>query len=198
MKKTQNKRWLLAFSLTEVLAVSAIVTSLPTGAYMKVQQKAHETECKSNLQQIGVAIVAYQTGQNAYPKAAFFPKDPANGEDSIVKILADSDAGIPAQMWICPAAPEELAQKGLTFVYNDEFGGRASLPDPTRAWLMIEVNCVSNKVPPPHPAGYNILFADGHVVSSRQLPSSITSKQKASIEGLLRQAGPVRSLALAK
>jgi prepilin-type processing-associated H-X9-DG protein len=63
---------------------------------------------------------------------------------------------------------------------------------------MIEVNCVSNKVPPPHPAGYNILFADGHVVSSRQLPSSITSKQKASIEGLLRQAGPVRSLALAK
>ena len=99
-----------------------------------------------------------------------------------MKILEDSGSGIPRDMWVCPGVPSEIGQRGLTFVYNDTLGGRQSLPHPEKAWLLIEVNCVSKKVSHPHPTGYNILFADGHVITTRVLPPSIVEKQQACIE----------------
>ncbi|OGV63348.1 MAG: hypothetical protein A3K19_29090 [Lentisphaerae bacterium RIFOXYB12_FULL_65_16] len=186
MKNRRDQRWLLAFSLIELMAVTAIVTSIPAAQYAKAQQKAHQIECGSNLQQIGVSITAYQTGENKFPDAVFYPDKPFEDPKSICKILENSGAGIPKEMWICPAAPDSLKQRGMTFVYNDSFAGRQSLPNPSKAWLLIEVNCVSKKVPPPHPQGYNILFADGHVMATNRLPASITSKQQASLEQLRR------------
>ncbi len=186
MKKHNSRRRMLGFTLTELMAVSAIVSSIPAGAYLRAQQKAHEIQCVNNLQQIGKSIVSYYLSEGKYPEAAFYPAKPAEDQNSIITILDGSGAGLPAALWICPAAPDTLQERGLTFVYNDTIGGRKSLPRPEKAWLLIEVNCVSKKVPAPHPSGYNILFADGHVVTTDQLPPSITEKQRAWLEELSR------------
>jgi len=193
MKRQRRRRinkWVLAFSITELLAVSAIVASVPLGSYARAKQMGVQTECINNLRQIGQSIVMYQMGEGKYPEAAFFPDDPKKGEDSIIVILAEaSGRALPDQMWVCPAAPDALRKKckGLTFVYNDAYGGRASLKSPDKAWLLIEVNCVSRKAPKPHPKGYNVLFADGHVFTTKILPPSITANQRAMFDDLERR-----------
>jgi len=165
-----------------MMAVTAIVTSIPAAQYSRAKQKATQLECQQNLQQVGKAILMYQMGEGKYPDAVFYPEKPFEDDKSIAKILDDSGAGIPREMWQCPAAPDALRKLGLTFVYNDKFAGRRSLPKPEKAWLLIELNCVSANVPAPHPQGYNILFADGHVITTKHLPASITAKQKAQIK----------------
>lgn len=182
----RRRKWQLAFSLTEMMAVTAIVTSIPAAQYSRAKQKATQLECQHNLEQIGKAILMYQMGEGKYPEAVFYPAKPFEDDKSIAKILDDSGAGIPREMWQCPAAPDALRKLGLTFIYNDKFAGRRSLPRPERAWLLIELNCVSAKVTPPHPQGYNILFADGHVVTTKHLPPSITAKQKAQLRRIRR------------
>ncbi len=183
MRNRQHRK-VCGFSLTEVMLVAAIVSSIPTGAYVRARQRALQLQCSSNLQQIGKAIIMYYYTEGYYPKAKFFPRNPLKDPDSIVTILDSAGSGIPREMWICPSAPDALRKKGLTFVYNDRFAGRRALKNPTKAWLMIEVNCVSRRVPAPHPGGYNILFADGHVITTRTLPPSITSKQQAMLRRL--------------
>ena len=183
----RSKRWILAFSLTELMAVSAIVTSIPAAQYARAKQKAVQMQCVNNLQEIGKSIIMYQMSEGHYAKAIFFPKKPFSDPSSIATILQESGAALPREMWVCPAAPAVLKKRGITFIYNDKFGGRSMLPKPEKAWLMIEVNCVSTKVPPPHPQGYNILFADGHVITSKRLPKSIKAKQQAAVEEIRRE-----------
>lgn len=191
MKKPVWKRVrILGFSLTEIMAVSAIVTSIPAAQYARAKQKAHETACRNNLQQIGQIIEMYHMSEGYYPKAVFFPREPLTDPDSIVRILEDAGYNVPREMWICPAAPDALREKGLTFVYNDQFGGRTSLKKPSQAWLLIEINCVSRKVDMPHPAGYNVLCADGHVITTRTLPPDILRLQQAALDRVLSPSAP--------
>lgn len=188
--KHHKKTAILGFTLTEVMAVTAIVTSVEATTYVKAKNHATQVQCKGNLQQIGKMIKMYHMANGEYPDAEFYPKQPLKSDKSIVKVMKKGGQRVPKKMWVCPAAPEKIADKGLTFVYNDKFGGRRNLPHPAKAWLLIEVNCVSEKVPAPHPGGYNILFADGHVVTTDKLPKTITSPQEARIrqirERLLR------------
>lgn len=171
------------FTLTELMVVTAIVTSIPVGTYLKVKQKAVETECLNNMRQVGIAIVAFQTSNGEYPKAAFFPEKPRTDEDSIRVILGDE---LGEKVWVCPAMPDALKDKGLTWVYNDTIGGKSSVKDPAKTWILIEFSCVSKKVPPAHPGGYNIVYADGHVATSRQLPEDITKNQQAMLDKLIK------------
>ncbi len=180
----RRRHSMLAFSLVEVMVVSAIVTSIPAAQYARAKQMAYQTRCVSNLQEIGKMIVMYQMSEGKYPEAVFFPGDALNDPKSIVKVMEDAGYAVPREMWICPGAPPELAGKNLTFVYNDKCGGRTVLKAPDKAWLLVEVNCVSKSVPPPHPGGYNVLCADGHVVTTRQLPSELVQLQQAALPGL--------------
>ena len=165
----KKKIQMLGFALTEVLAVAAIVSSVPLSSYQRATQKAYETECKHNLRQLGQMINAYYMENGYYPKASFYPKDPENGGESVKAII-----GGPKLLWICPSLPGKLQEKGLTFVYNHGIAGKSSLKNPAKKWVLIEMNCVSKNAPHPHPGGYNILFADGHVISSKRLPKKIT------------------------
>ncbi len=172
------------FTLTEILVVSAIVASIPTGAYVRAKQKAAEIECLNNMRQVGIAINAFQISNGEYPKAAFFPENPKKDANSIRVILGDdlkSD-----KVWVCPGMPEALREKGLTWVYNDTLAGKATVKDPSKTWMLIEFSCVSKKVPSAHPGGYNIVFADGHVETCKILPEDILKNQQAIIERLAR------------
>jgi len=184
MRSHTSRRKIFGFTLQEVMAVTAIISTIQTGAYVRAKQKAFEVQCVNNLQQIGKTIQMHHISEGTYPKAKFYPDDAFKDADSIITILENSGSAIPKEMWICPGAPDPLRAKGLTFVYNDILGGRSALSNPSKAWVLIEVNCVSKKAPAPHPGGYNVLFADGRVVTTKVLPPSITKKQSAAIEGI--------------
>jgi len=175
-----RRRIIRHFTVTELLAVTAIVTSIPAGTYLKVKQKAVEIECMNNMRQVGAAIIAYQLSNGEYPKAAFFPEKPKTDANSIRVILGDELKG--DKFWVCPALPEAFKEKGLTWVYNDTVGGKATVKDPAKTWLLIEFNCVSNKLPAAHPGGFNIVYADGHVATTRELPAEITKSQQARLD----------------
>ena len=181
LRSPRGQGAMLAFSLIEVMAVSAIVTSIPAAQYARAKQKAYELRCVQNLQQIGLMVTMFHMSEGKYPEAVFYPRDALNDPKSIIKVMEDAGYSVPREMWVCPGAPAELADKNLTFVYNDKFGGRAVLKSPAKAWLMVEVNCVSKTVPPPHPGGYNVLCADGHVVTTTQLPSDLVQLQQAAL-----------------
>jgi prepilin-type processing-associated H-X9-DG protein len=186
LRRLAKYRRSLGFSITEVLAVATMISTVPMGAYMRAKEKGAETECKSNLQEIGKALAIYINDNGEYPKAAFFPKEPKTGADSIRVLLPD----IPEKLWICPSTPDALKEKGLTFVYNDSLGGKKEFSDPGKKWVLIEINCVSASAPAPHPTGYNVLFADGHVITTRRLPSKITDSQQAVLDRLQQELGP--------
>ena len=192
--RPSRQRSMLAFSLVEVMVVSAIVTSIPAAQYARAKQKAYEARCVMNLQQIGQMVTMFHDSEGKYPEAAFFPTDALTDPKSIITVMEAAGYAVPREMWVCPGAPPELVGRNLTFVYNDKYGGRAVLKAPNKAWLMVEVNCVSKSVPPPHPAGYNVLCADGHVVTTRQLPSDLVQLQQAALPG----AGPATSGRLAR
>lgn len=170
--RDQRLRWMLGFTLVEILAVTAIVSSVGSNQYTQVQNKALQTQCANNLQQIGQLIQMHVDNTGSYPKAVFYPKD-VKGEDSIAKVI-----GGDLRLWNCPGLPQALQAKGLSFVYNDAVAGKPNVPDPEKTWLLIELCCVSSKAPAPHPGGYNILYADGHVEASNQLPPDLKALQK--------------------
>ena len=182
------RRSLLAFSMVEVMAVSAIVTSIPAAQYARARQMAYGVRCVTNLRQIGQMLVMYHMSEGKYPEAVFYPSDAFNDPKSIVRVMEDAGYAVPREMWVCPGAPPELASRGLTFVYNEKFGGRPSLKNPGKAWMLIEVNCVSKSVPPPHPNGYNVLCADGQVITTAQLPADLAQMQQASRPALTAPA----------
>ncbi|MEA2012393.1 MAG: H-X9-DG-CTERM domain-containing protein [Verrucomicrobiota bacterium] len=191
-KQTNRKKFrILGFSLIEIMAVSAIVSSIPMGAYVRAKQMGVQIECVSNLRQIGQSYVMQYQMNGKYPSAAFFPDDPKKGKDSIRNVLSQGNRAL-QKMFVCPSSPEILAKKGLTFIFNDKWNNRRSLRSPDKAWVLVEINAASGKAPKPHPKGYNVLFADGHVktVSKKNLPPSLTSKHKAElfkIENMLEE-----------
>lgn len=187
-KLNPARKWILAFSMTEILAVSAIVTSIPAAQYARAKQKAYETKCSSNLRQVGQMIKMYQLSEGVFPKAVFYPNNAFNDENSIVKVLESSGYTIPREMWVCPSAPEALAKRGLTFVYNESLGGKMSVGNPAKTWVLVEINCVSKKVAEPHPGGYNFLLADGRVLTTKVLPPDLRKIQQAAIEKALRNS----------
>jgi prepilin-type processing-associated H-X9-DG protein len=188
MTFARKHKWILAFSMTEILAVSAIVTSIPAAQYARAKQKAYETKCRSNLQQIGQMVTMFQMSEGVYPKAVFYPADAFKDSNSIVKIMEDAGYRVPREMWICPSAPEDLAKRGLTFVYNESIGGKSSVPRPNKTWLLIEINCVSKRVSEPHPGGYNVLLADGTVITTKILPPDLRKLQQAAIRKAIEHA----------
>ncbi len=173
------------FTLTELLVVTAIISSVPTTAFIRAKQKAVETECMNNMRQVGMAINAYYLANGEYPKAAFYPENPKTDANSIRVILADEIKG--DKIWLCPAMPEQLQEKGLTWVYNDVIGGKTSIPDPAKTWMLIEFSCVSKNALYPHPSGFNIVYADGHVKTTKELPEDIAKNQQASLEKIIRE-----------
>jgi prepilin-type N-terminal cleavage/methylation domain-containing protein/prepilin-type processing-associated H-X9-DG protein len=160
------------FTLVEMLAVAAIITSLSTGQdFSRAKKTAYQTECKSNLKQVHQMLQMYVMENGHYPKAAFYPRD-VDGPDSLKTVLE----GVPDKMWVCPGLPDVFKQRGLSFIYNDALAGKSdsAVRNPAKKWVLIEFTCVSEQTPHAHPAGYNVLFADGHIITTKRLPKRIT------------------------
>ena len=161
--------------MAEVLAVTGILTGLGGGAFVNVTEMAHRTACQQHLKQIGLALQMRTMVGDPLPRAWFYPPDPPHQNRAkfhLANILAAE--GVPRSMFICPSAPQQIQKRGICYVYNDVLGGKDpdGLSNPSRTWLLMDINVVSDQVPPAHNGGCNVLFADYHVkwYPATQLP----------------------------
>jgi prepilin-type processing-associated H-X9-DG protein len=171
LKKRFTKR--AAFTLLEVMVVTTIMTSQANN-YGEVKRIAYQKSCQNNLRQIYMGLQMYEMTNGALPKAKFYPKDPRHGRKSIVTMIGPGYE----QMFVCPVFPDEIKNKGLTYVYNDEVGGQTLDQLPRDTWIMTEMNAVSDKVPMPHPGGFHILYADGQIKVTKERPKVFVELQE--------------------
>ncbi len=164
-----------AFTLLEVIIVTGIIMSQANN-YGDVRRLAYQKSCQNNLRQIYMGLQMYEITNGALPKAKFYPKSPKHGGHSIVKIMGRAYA----EMFVCPVFPSKIKETGLTYLYNDKMGGKSidQVQNAGKAWLLTEMNAVSDKVPMPHPGGFHTLYADGRVVVTKERPKVFVDLQK--------------------
>ncbi|MFW6156293.1 MAG: prepilin-type N-terminal cleavage/methylation domain-containing protein [Armatimonadota bacterium] len=164
----------LGFTAVEVLAVAGILTGLGGNAFVGSTSKAHQTACQQHLRQIGMAVQMRTMTGEPLPRAWFYPPDPPHRTRNQYHLANVMSSEVPSQMFICPASPQAIQQRGISYVYNDQLGGKVpdQIPNPAGTWLMMDINVVSDEVPPAHNGGCNVLFVDGHVkwYPASQLP----------------------------
>jgi len=178
MLKKRSTR-MAAFTMLEVLVVTGIMLS-QSNNYGDVKKIAYQTSCHNNLEQLWQAFQMYDMNNGALPKATFYPKNPKTDANSIVKVF---DAAY-QPMFVCPVFPSDIRDTGLTYLYNDTVAGGSldSVADPGHTWLLMEMNAVSDKIPMPHPGGFHILYCDGHIERTKQIPAVFTEMQKQALE----------------
>ena len=187
LRKRLSRR--AAFTLVEVMVVMTIMTSQANN-YGDVRKIAYQKTCENNLRQIYQALLMQDMENGTLPKAAFFPKRPKADPRSLVKILGPSFAA----SLVCPVFPAAIKEKGLTYIYNDELGGQMidQIPNPRETWLVTEMNAVSDKIPMPHPGGFLILYADGHIQATKKIPAPFAELAK-KIEERQKAGAPEKS-----
>jgi len=158
----RNSQKLRGYTAIEVLLVASIVGLIPIGVYMEAYKKAEASSCMSNLRNVYIAVQMYEMDFERMPDIKFYPKS-ASEKGSITEMLTHyiDDENV----YICPAMPDELKEKGLTYIWNDNYNGKMlySINDKAAKWLMTEMTAVKPEIPAPHNGAYNVLFLDGHV-----------------------------------
>lgn len=164
--RLQIKKRFRGFTLIEVMTVAAIVTSMESNSYQGVMDKTKALKCQNNLRQIGLVLMT----MGELPDADFYPEgDPKTDPKSLVVLTKDS---LPEEIFVCPTSPRALADRGLTYLWNDRLNGR-NMIGAGKTWVMIEMNCVTENPVAPHSGKYNVLFTDGTVKELATPPKEI-------------------------
>ncbi|MCX7705298.1 MAG: DUF1559 domain-containing protein, partial [bacterium] len=151
------------FTLTEIAAVAAIVSTLSFGGYQLVK-KGKDSVCINNLKQIGQAIAMFEADHDSIPVAAFYPRD-INDPKGIHNLL--KKYGASPQLFFCPAISSEFNKYGTNYLWNEAVSRQKQVSNTTRVWLMTEITSLYPELPTPHTGGYGILYADGHAAIGR-------------------------------
>lgn len=165
------------FTLTELLLVTSILGAVSPAAYIGVKNKAYEISCMNNLKQIGTTLQMFELEQGKLPDAKFFPNNPNTDPRSIKVIL--KNYGMPNEIFICPTAPQQLKDLGLTYLWNDEVNGKSlySIDNPSQTWLMVDMTAAYEEATS-HRNGYNILYANFRVNWSASPPFNPKTVEK--------------------
>lgn len=164
-----------AFTLIEVMVVMGIMMSQANN-YGDVKRIAYQKSCENNLRQLYMALQMEAMNSDGLPDAKFYSENPKKDPKNLYNVLGPNYQ----QSLVCPVFPSSLKDKGCTYLYNDTLAGQSldSIADPKKTWLLTELNAVSPKIPMPHPRGFNILYADGHIEITDKLPPDLAEMAK--------------------
>ena len=128
----------------------------------------HQERCEANLTQIYKAVELYSLEHDTLPTLAFYPESPQRGPDSLIHVLRGY--GLNPEHALCPASPDPVQWNGLSYVWNPSLNGKrfADLPDPI--WMVVDIQAVSEEVPPPHFGSYLVLYSDGSILETQEPP----------------------------
>ena len=171
------------FTLIEIAIVATLISTASMGMY-QVIKRGKATECISNLRQIHQAVSMFVIDNNVLPDAKFFP-DASSDPKGIHNLL--KQYGIIKGICFCPSIGQKLNIYGTNYIWNDILNNKTPGSLDSSDWLMTEMTAVSSKTPPPHTAGYGILYVDGHVkigprVKFPEVSPAPPKKQKEVIE----------------
>jgi len=167
-----KRRWLRGFTLVEMLAVTAIISSLSgSGGYTAVLDKARETACMVQLKQVYDALVMFDQDNGGLPTAVLFPRKEYKNRDplSLANVLKPYLGG--GGVLLCTGAGPELKGYGISYAWNSNLNGQSleALANPGQVPLLMDANALIGK--PAHRDGWNILYADGIVRFTNQKPN---------------------------
>ncbi len=169
------QRAVAAFTLIEITMVSGIIGGAQ-GSYAGALNRAKRQVCEHNLKQIYQGLLMKDLFDGGLPKISFYSKDPKKDPNSLLRVLGPEYAGV----LVCPCIPEDIKKSGLTYVFNDELGGKSldTVPRRRTTWLVMGMTAVVRdpKDPrklagqQPHSGGVNVLYADGHIEFTKTPP----------------------------
>jgi len=159
------------FIFIELLAVAAVLIGLAAGIYTVVHQNMLTKKCANNLRNIYAALESFEVDRGTLPRAAFYPDDPKQDNDSL--LVALQPYRVQSDIYICPTAPAVQKDTGMTYVWNVQLNGRKLQGSGPPTWMIVELNALSDAVPAPHLGAYNILYADGSVQRSKEAPKGL-------------------------
>ncbi len=163
------------FTLMELLVVIAIIgilVGLLIPALRSVQERVRQTQCASNMRQIGLALLAYHNDYNQLPIGyagedftwnsalrGYLPTYKAGGNDNRIRIKLS-----------CPSIPR-ANEFHYNYMYNDNLFYKnigsltraAARPVVTDAENIATNLTLTGNVKEVHRDGANYLYLDGHV-----------------------------------
>ncbi|MBU1693610.1 MAG: prepilin-type N-terminal cleavage/methylation domain-containing protein [Verrucomicrobia bacterium] len=159
------------FTLVELLVVLLILAGTVLTVTHQLHQRRLTRSCAEQLWHIYTALEMYEIDRGTLPRLAFFPNDPKQDADSLVTVIQPYAAV--EGLTVCPAVPASQRALGLTYVWNVENNGRKLHPPGVPRWMLVEINALSESVPPPHQGRYHILYTDGQVELSKSPPPDL-------------------------
>lgn len=158
MMRQRSTSGKVLFKLLLVMAPCALLLAI---IFAVLHELRHSFECQSNLRTLYHALELYEMERGALPKLAFFPDIPQEDTDSLRVVLESFGAG--GSACVCPSAPENLRELGLTYVWNVRLNARKIPKGQAREWMLVDIQALSGDVPAPHLKRYHVLYSDGSV-----------------------------------
>lgn len=162
------------FTLVELLAVLVLLGLMAAAVWFAARQQMLARHCADNLRQVYSALELYEIDRGTLPRLAFFPDDPKQDTDSLVVALQSYGTG--GDIFLCPTAPASLRSLGLTYVWNVQLNGKKLRGSEPPAWMLVDINAMSEGVPASHLGRYNILYTDGRVERSKVPPPGLRER----------------------
>ncbi len=159
------------FTLIELIFVVAMLAAASGLIIYAIRQHSLGRRCADNLRRVYSALELYEIDRGTLPRLALFPDDPKQDNDSL--LVALRPFGAEGSVCVCPSLPANHRALGLTYVWNVLLNGKKMKGAGAPSWMLVEVNALSDNVPPPHSGGYNVLYTDGTVQRSKTPPAGL-------------------------
>ncbi len=147
-ERRQAPRGFTLVELLVVIAIIALLVSILVPVVSKAKARGQETDCGSNLRQIGLAVAAYTFDYRFYP-----PKPAGNYNGSQIETLQALDPYIATNSlaWYCKrhlqqirATPEDMQAQDRISYFNWMYAGGQTMPESVTSNVWQHVNASTN------------------------------------------------------